>query len=268
MGRCSSREEFRIFRILALDPITGRIRKGIPWNLVPFPILLLLSVPRSFCLVCNQNLVNSSKFWWTGLRGFARRHRPPAWQYNNLIRSHIHGKPSGRFPWGDHTGVHLMKTNSTFLRGWGIYRNDSKCRPHVARVVSSTTTPPPTNPRLVCISWHETITPLPCNWNEQYFPLANSPTFPVLRMHRSISNEAFLNFPRIPTDRNYPFSPRTKPPLSFSFSSYASSFQFLSLLFSFLSFSSRTFIPFHRFSNGDDGIFQWLESRAAKKEST
>lgn len=146
MGRCSSREEFRIFRILALDPITGRIRKGIPWNLVPFPILLLLSVPRSFCLVCNQNLVNSSKFWWTGLRGFARRHRPPAWQYNNLIRSHIHGKPSGRFPWGDHTGVHLMKTNSTFLRGWGIYRNDSKCRPHVARVVSSTTTLPRQTP--------------------------------------------------------------------------------------------------------------------------
>ena len=39
-----------------------------------------------------------------------------------------------------------------------------------------------------------------------------SPTFllPLLRIHRSISNEAFLNFPRIPTDRNYPFSPSNK----------------------------------------------------------
>lgn len=108
---------FRIFRILALDPITGgRIRKGIPWNLVPFPILLLHLVLLS--RVTKTWLIRVNFGGWTGLRDDDTDHHPPsppAWQYNNLIRSHIHGKPSGRFPWGDHTGAGLMKTNSTFL---------------------------------------------------------------------------------------------------------------------------------------------------------
>lgn len=111
---------FRIFRILALNPITGRIRKEISCRF-PSSILLLHLYLARF-IVCNQNLVNSSKFWWTGLRDDTNHSpSPPAWQYNNLIRSHIHGKPSGRSPWGDHTGVDLMKTNSSFLGVGGGY---------------------------------------------------------------------------------------------------------------------------------------------------
>lgn len=80
-----------------------------------------------------------------------------------------------------------------------------------------------------------------------------SPTFllPLLRIHRSISNEAFLNFPRIPTDRNYPFSPSNKTistslflshPTHRAFNFYLSSFpSFLSRpAFSYLFIDSRT----------------------------
>lgn len=95
-------------------------------------------------------------------------------------------------------------------------------------------------------------------------------------MHRSISNEAFLNFPRIPTDRNYPFLEQNPPPLSLSLililrielSIFISVFSPPSSL-SF--FFVPHFIPFHRFSNGDeddvDGIFQRLESKELRKKN-
>lgn len=100
-----------------------------------------------------------------------------------------------------------MKTNSTFLGVGERGRTTAVMIQNVGHTLLASYRAQ--QPRLVCISWHETITTLPCNWNEQYFPLSNFPS-PLLRIHRSISNEAFLNFPRIPTDRNYPFSPSNK----------------------------------------------------------
>lgn len=51
--------------------------------------------------------------------------------------------------------------------------------------------------------------------NSIFLQLAN---FPRTTNARSISNEAFLNFPRIPTDRNYPFLEQNPPPFSLSHS--------------------------------------------------
>lgn len=87
-----------------------------------------------------------------------------------------------------------MKTNSSFLGVGGLHRNDSKCRPHVARIVSST--PPPNEQTLDSSVFRGTKqlqrSPV-IETNSIFLQLAN---LPVVRMHRSISNEAFLNFPR------------------------------------------------------------------------
>lgn len=139
-----------------------------------------------------------------------------------------------------------MKTNSTFLGVGERGRTTAVMIQNVGHTLLASYRAQ--QPRLVCISWHETITTLPCNWNEQYFPLSNFPS-PLLRIHRSISNEAFLNFPRIPTDRNYPFSPSNKTISLFlshlthrAFDFYLSSFpSFLSRpAFSYLFIDSRT----------------------------